>query len=115
MTNADMMVIFDVIITIMGTYIIFSTIKMKKDGMVPNLFVPVEEMTKCKDQPGFIAFLFPRAIIFGLVSAIFGIEGVCNDMFLNLGQIVNVIMIVVFIVAWVWFSMQLRKGKEKFF
>ena len=103
MTNADMMVIFDVIITIMGSYIIFSTIKMKKDGMVPNLFVPVEEMTKCKDQPGFI------------VSAIFGIEGVCNDMFLNLGQIVNVIMIVVFIVAWVWFSMQLRKGKEKFF
>lgn len=83
--------------------------------MVPNLFVPVEEMTKCKDQPGFIAFLFPRAIIFGIVSAIFGIEGVCNDMFLNLGQIVNVIMIVVFIVAWVWFSMQLRKGKEKFF
>ena len=53
MTNADMMVIFDVIITIMGSYIIFSTIKMKKDGMVPNLFVPVEEMTKCKDQPGF--------------------------------------------------------------
>ena len=56
MTNADMMVIFDVIITIMGSYIIFSTIKMKKDGMVPNLFVPVEEMTKCKDQPGFMPF-----------------------------------------------------------
>ena len=51
MTNADMMVIFDVIITIMGIYIIFSTIKMKKESMVPNLFVSVEEMTRCKDQP----------------------------------------------------------------
>ncbi len=115
MTNADMMVIFDVIITIMGSYIIFSTIKMKKEQMVPNLFVPVEEMSRCKDTSGFIAYLFPRGIIFGLVSVAFGIEGVCNDMFLNLGQIVNVIMIVIFIAAWVWFSMQLRKGKEKFF
>ena len=42
MTNADMMVVFDAIMTILGVYIVFSTIKMKKEGLVPTLFVPVE-------------------------------------------------------------------------
>ena len=35
MTNADMMVVFDAIMTILGVYIVFSTIKMKKEGLVP--------------------------------------------------------------------------------
>lgn len=115
MTNADMMVVFDAIMTILGVYIVFSTIKMKKEGLVPTLFVPVEEMTRCKDVEGFIAYLFPKGMGLGLIGTGFGIVGICNDALANLGQLVNVIALVIFIAAWVWFSVQFRKGKEKFF
>ena len=95
MTNADMMVVFDAIMTILGVYIVFST--------------------RCKDVEGFIAYLFPKGMGIGLIGTGFGIVGICNDAFANLGQIVNVIALVIFIAAWVWFSVQFRKGKEKFF
>ena len=114
-TNTGMMLVFDVIISIMGIYIIVSACKMRKQQTVPSLFVAVEEMAHCKDVPGFITFLFPRAVAFGGVALFFGVEEMCNDLIMNLGQIVNIVMIVLFIAAWIWFSMQLRKGKQQYF
>lgn len=115
MTNADMMIVFDVIMLILGGYIVMAVIKMKKEKSVPSLFVASEEMIRCKNAEGFAAYLYPRGLVFGLVSILFGVEGICNDLIFSLGQVVNVIMILLFIAVWVWFSAQLRKGKERFF
>lgn len=115
MTSADMMVVFDFIILILGIYIWILSFKMKKTGVVASLFVAAEEAARCRDTAGFIAYLFPRGLLFGLVSIVFGAEGICNDLIVDLGQVVNIILLLIFIAAWVWFSMQLRKGKEKFF
>lgn len=114
-TNADMMIVFDVIIAILGIYIIFMTYKMKKEQEVPGLFVAPEEMNRCRDKAGFINFLTPRGMAFGVIATAFGAEGIVNDLIVQMSQIINVVVILLFIVAWVWFSKQLRKGKELFF
>jgi hypothetical protein len=107
-------IIFDVILLFLGIYIIYAGCKMKKEQQVGTLFVAQEELMRCKDVEGFVAFLFPKTLVFGGISLLFGVQGLCNDMIYAMPQWVNVLMIVLFLAAWVWFSAMLRKGKGKF-
>ncbi len=115
MTNADMMIVFDVIITILGIYLCFVAFRMKKNQDIPGIFVAAEELPHCHDKKGFIAFLFPRAAGFGLICLGVGLEGVISDLIVPLGSALNAVMMIVFVGAWIWFSAQLRKGRERFF
>lgn len=110
----DMMLIFDVIILLLGVYLVYITGKMKKDQRVNQILVPELDMMKCSDQGAYVDFLVPRVYIFAAVCIVFGVQGLLNDLAFDMGTIVNAGMIVIFVAAWVWFSVQLRKGKEKF-
>ena len=122
MTNANIMLIFDIIVLVLGIYILYQARYMKMNQEVPSLFVAPEEMQRCRNKKGFIQFFYSKAMIFGIVDLIFGLEGIYND-FLStvntalpqLNDIVNDIVLLVFLGVWIWFSIQLRKGKSEFF
>jgi len=122
MTKDNIMLIFDIIVLVLGIYIIYQARFMKGNQEVPSLFVAPEEMKLCRNKKGFINFFYSKAIIFGVVDVIYGLEGIYNDYITQMNEalpqlndIVNDVVLVVFLGIWIWFSMQLKKGKREFF
>ena len=111
----NLMPVFDVIIAILGIYILYVSFRMKRDGKVPPLFVTPEEMRSCKNEKAFINFLYGRCCAFGIVDILFGAEGLFNDIVYKFSDAVNAAFVIIFIGAWIWFSLQLKKGKDNFF
>jgi len=111
----DFMQIFDVIIGCLGLYMIIAGIRSQKAGEIDKIFVPDEDKVRCRNMKGFTKYLVPKVYVFGGVSFVFGVLSFINDRFTNLGGYVNAAMYIAFIVAWVWFSFSIKKGREKFF
>ncbi len=107
--------IFDVIIAALGIYLVFSAWKMKITGEISTLIINSLEISRCKDKESFIASIYSQTIIFGMVSLIFGLLGCINDTVYALGSVFDIGGVVVFIVAWLWFTREVRKKKEQFF
>ena len=54
------MVVFDAVILLFGIYMVVSSLQMKKSGRINAMVIAEEEMKKCKDTAGFIAFIYWR-------------------------------------------------------
>ena len=87
---------------------------MKNQKLVQPFLVAEQELRRCKDQAGLSEFLFSRIVIFSVILLLFGIQGLINDLAVDMGRAVNVVMILVFLGGWIWFSAELRKGRKKF-
>ncbi|MBO5372689.1 MAG: hypothetical protein J6A75_08220 [Lachnospiraceae bacterium] len=112
----DYILIFDIIIAILGAYVMFSAFQMKKKGEISSFIVNPAEITRCKDRVGFIEHIFNKTVVFGVICLLFGILAIINDsgMF-SLGQFFNAGGVIIFLGIWVWYNSQIKKGKDKFF
>ena len=52
------MLVFDAVILLFGIYMVISSLQMKKSGRINAMVIAEEEMKKCKDTAGFIAFVW---------------------------------------------------------
>ncbi|MCR5144063.1 MAG: hypothetical protein K6B67_01995 [Lachnospiraceae bacterium] len=112
--NINFMIVFNFILLFLGVYLLYAAVKMKKDEIIPRAFVAEEEMKSCTDEAGFARFLYPRTLVFSIASLLVGIEGVVNDMIVELNGHINIVMIIVFLAAWLYFSSALRKGRGEY-
>lgn len=113
MKGISFMLIFEILVLLLGLLIIYRALRMKKNGVVPSLFVSSFEMKSIVDVAGFIKEIFPNCVVFGIGSVAFGIEGILDE-FLHFGNKVNSITIIVFLLLWIYFSYMLRKAKTDF-
>lgn len=111
----DFMLIFDLIITGLGLYLIYSSLKMKNTGQLSTIVVSQDDMARCKDKQGFIETIAMKSVGFGVVALMYGILAILNDVYAVFGKYFNMIGAVVFIGTWLWFAGELRKAREKFF
>lgn len=109
----DVMLIFDIVILIFGAYMVFSALRMKKTGVISSAVITPEEIAKCKDKQGFIAFMYWKEALFGGLVAIVGGLGIVNDVVVSLGAF-NVVEMLVFLAAFFWFQNELRRAREKY-
>ncbi|HAQ52323.1 MAG TPA: hypothetical protein DCR12_06115 [Lachnospiraceae bacterium] len=107
-------IVFDVLILLLGLYLIFNAIKMKKTDEMPSILLTPKELKLCKNPYGFIDYMFPFLLIFGIVATVFGIVSLLGDTVLNFPRIYDGIAVVILLAVWFWFSMMLRKAKQKF-
>ncbi len=107
--------IFDIVIGILGAYLIFTSVKSYKNGEVDPMMVTKEEMTRCTDVKGLSAYLMPKCGIFGGFCVIFGIQGLINDMhYIDFPRAVNIAFLIAFVVVWLVFSFFIRKAKKQY-
>ena len=64
------MLVFDAVILLFGIYMVISSLQMKKSGRINAMVIAEEEMKKCKDTAGFIAFIYWREAVFGGIVAL---------------------------------------------
>lgn len=111
----NFILIFDVIIAGLGVYLIYSAWQMKRTGEISTVIINSIEIARCKDRKSFIDSIYNQTVIFGMISLVFGLLGCINDTVYPLGKLFDIGGVVVFIVAWLWFTREVRKKKEKFF
>lgn len=109
----SVMTIFDVVIAGFGVYMIGAALQMKKSGVISPVIITQEEIAKCRDKKGFIADMYWKEALFGVVVALAGVLGFVNEQIVSLGA-VPTIQMVVFLGAFLWFQSSLRRAREKF-
>lgn len=110
----NVMVVFDVVITLFGLYMVISSFKMKKTGVISSTVVSKQEIMNCKKPEEFIQFMYWKEAIFGAVIMTVGVLSLLDELVVTLG-IANLIEMLVFLGTFIWFTRELRKAREKFF
>lgn len=113
--DMSFMTIFDVIIGILGVYLLFIGVKGYKKGEVDPMLVTSDELLKCKDIKAMSKELMPKTAIFGGFCILFGIQGLLNDTGrLVVSKAVNAGFLIAFVVIYVLFSYFLHQAKKKY-
>ena len=115
----DIMKIFDVIILLLGAYIAYGAVRLKANN-IPQTFIPMENQRKCKDVEGLSKTLFPPACLFAAASLLYGVFsfltdfGILPEQITSKASVISMALMILFIVAWIYFSYVLRKAVEKY-
>ncbi len=109
------MIIFDLVIAVLGIYLVSSALQMKRTGEISGMFHSSENTEICRDKEGFINGIYRQTLIFGVISLLFGVVDAANGIFFSEGKIFDFISMAAFLLACFWFSMKLRKEKARFF
>ncbi|WP_028235267.1 hypothetical protein [Pseudobutyrivibrio sp. MD2005] len=113
--DMSFMTIFDLVIGVLGAYLVFIGIKCSKKGEVDPMMITAEELTKCSDIKGLSKYLMPKTAIFGAFCVVFGAQGFLNDTGkVSFPQTVNVVFLIAFVLVWVVFSIAIRKAKKTY-
>ena len=72
-------IIIDAVTLILGIYIIFVSLRMKKSGKIESTFVAEDEMKKIKDTAGYIAYIYPKSLVFGIVIFVISIVAIVSS------------------------------------
>lgn len=107
--------VMDLIFVGAAVYIFYSCYQMKKTGEIKKEFLMNNELNlkKCKDKEGYIAFMCPKLLVFGVACLLEGASGLINSYVQPLGSFYYVAM-ALFMAVLIWYAVQSRKGIAKF-
>ena len=106
----------DVIFAGAGLYVLYAAFLMKTTGEIKTSFLMNKdvELKKCKDLEGYKTFIFPKMVIFGVSTLLYGGAGMINSYVFSFPLPVYVVFMAIFMIVLIWFAVQARKGLQKF-
>lgn len=112
----DLDSLLDILVLGCGLYCIYLSYKMKVKGSISNpiLFSNPVKAAQCKDKEGYIAYMLPRMLLFGVFTTLYGAAGLVNTYVGKLGMVYAVFTLA-FLIALIWFFTGARKAYRKFF
>lgn len=113
METINTMLVMDIIIAILGMYLMFTANKMKKTKKIDRFIVAEETMRLCKDEASFTEYLSKRMLIFAAVLTISGLVMAIHETFFDLGYGFYVVVTIT-VVGFLWFYKSLTDGRDKF-
>lgn len=107
--------VFDVIIGVLGLYLIFTGIRSYIRGEVDPMMITSEELGRCTNIRAMSKYLMPKVSIFGGFCVLFGVQGLLSDAkIVSFPHYVNVTFLIAFVVVWLGFSFFIHKAKVEF-
>lgn len=104
------LLIIDVLIIIIGFYLVIGTKKMGDSGEINSMLLAEEEIKKVKDSKGFIKFISPICYLFGGVSFLLGVVGIVAG-FVNIPYW-SYVELAIFLIVLLIFSFKLQKARS---
>ena len=105
--------ILDVVILILGLYVVYASFKMKSTGKIAGSFLAEEDQKKVKDQKGYIDYIENKSCAFGVFSVVLAVVSVLSELVLKIPYW-RYIEMVLFVIAIIFFSHVIRNSREKF-
>ena len=68
--------ILDVVILILGLYVVYASFKMKSTGKIAGSFLAEEDQKKVKDQKGYIDYIENKSCAFGVFTVVLAVVSV---------------------------------------
>lgn len=111
----DFSSLMDIIIIVGGAYIAYAAILLKLTGEIKESVLLGKNMDvkKCKDLEGFKRFLFPRALLMGIFTVLFGVAGIVNAQVVDLGNLYFGLLGLLLVLL-VWYFVDYRRGIKRF-
>lgn len=105
----------DVFIAFCGGYLVYSAADMKKTGTLKQgvMVRKDADLSRAKDIPGFICYMYAKTIVVGIGTLLCGIVGIINDLYGGLGM-VQLVMTIVFFVMIVAFGIMTSRAQKKY-
>lgn len=113
-TDFEVYQVFYVVLAVLGIYLICSVWNMKKKEEISTLIIAQENLEKCRNRKGFIEEMAKPMRVFGIITLLYGIFGIANSFFSAFGWGYELLGISVFLIAYGWFSKELRNSIEKY-
>ena len=111
--NATAMLFMDVVIALVGIYLIYVALQMKKTKKVNTFVVDEQVLKNCKNEAGFVEYLSPKMLFFAAVLTITGVIRIIDDVVYDIGYAAYIVAAIAFL-AFLLFYKQLTDGKNKF-
>ena len=113
----DMGSIFGIIGVACGLYIFYAVFRMKTEGIInETILVPKNtDMKKCKDKAAYIREAVPKMIVLGVVVLIYGCVDLYNSYVQPIGNGIFWTVLILLLVAIVWFGLSVSKMNKKYF
>lgn len=111
----SMYLLLDILVLGAGAYILYAYFLMTKKGEIKeNILMPKEvTMSQCKDKEGYVKYVAPKLLMFGIGAVICGVLGFINDYGQALGNWYMGVT-VLFLVLLIWFAIGTRKAIKMF-
>lgn len=109
----NVMIIMDVVIAVVGLYLMFMALQMKKTKKINTFIVDEQVLRSCKNQEAFAEYLSPKMLIFAIVLTLTGVIRVIDDVVYDIGYFAYAVAVIAFL-AFLLFFKQLTDGKDKF-
>lgn len=111
----DLSAFMDIAIILCGAYVVYAAVLLKTTGELKEsvLLSKNLDIKKCKDLEGYKKFLFPRSLIMGIFTVLFGLAGVINTNVMKLGNVYIGLLIFLFLLL-VWYFIEYRRGTRRF-
>lgn len=114
--NNSMYMLMDLVIAGFAVYILYQYIVMVKSKEIrANMLLPKElEVKRCKDQAGYIKYIGPKLLAFGLTTLICGVIGLVQDYTGTSYTAVYMGSIVVCLACIIWYTRSMKKAVKEF-
>lgn len=97
-----------------GIYLVYLYVKMKSSGEIPKGLISNKiNLQRAKDIPGFIKYMYPRGIVFGLVLSIASFILALNE-YVTLPVYFSLTVELTYFVAIVYFAVISIKAQNRF-
>lgn len=113
MNTINTMFIIDIITVILGIYLLFLSLRMKKTKKVENFVVDAQTLKRCKNEAEFAEYLSVRQMIFSVIMIIGGAIMALGESVIDLGKW-NYLVYGIVIIAFLVFYKQLTDGRIKY-
>ena len=110
----DVMMIFDIVMIGLGLYMMIAAWNMKKKNEIGSVILAEEELARCKDKAGFIAFIYWREAVLGGALMIYGVIGLLDKFIFKAGSMLDYISVILLLVFFAWFYQGLQSARRQF-
>ena len=107
------MLIMDIAIAILGLYLIYVALQMKKTKKVSSFVVDEQVLKNCKKPAAFAEYLSPKMLFFAVLLTITGAIRIIDDVVYDIGYFAYGVAAIAFLAFLIFFK-QLSDGKNKF-
>ena len=110
----DVMLIFDIVMRGIGIYMVAAGLKMKKENVISPILLAEEEIIKCMDTKGFIAYIYWREVMLGAVLVLYSVIVLLDKYIFKIGGVLEYAPLVVLIMVLFWFYGGLQTARTRF-
>ncbi|MFI3171635.1 MAG: hypothetical protein R3Y58_04605 [Eubacteriales bacterium] len=114
--TSDLDLFFGLVGVACGLFCLYSAIRMRRTGIITESLLLDKETAKkpCKDIGTYLVEVIPPTVIMGIVLLIYGVLTLV-DAYVYECYMVVMIMMVITLIALVWFGFVTSKAKKKYF